>query len=102
MTHQQLLEDYQRRLKTITDELKPLRDKGIEVEKQTRLGIKASCYRTIISELEKVIEDTGDLPGIDLAAFAKKCFYAGFEKCKNDDANCYTAWREEAANLLNN
>lgn len=44
---------------------------------------------------------TGDLNAInDLATFAKRCFYRGFEKCDKDDANCFTAWREEAADLL--
>ena len=33
-------------------------------------------------------------------AFGKKCFYKGFEKAENDDANCFTAWREEAPELL--
>ena len=33
-------------------------------------------------------------------AFGKKCFYKGFEKAENDDANCFTAWREEANELL--
>jgi|688.fasta_scaffold62358_8 hypothetical protein len=30
----------------------------------------------------------------------KRCFYKGFEKAKNDDGNCFTAWREEAPELL--
>ena len=33
-------------------------------------------------------------------AFGKRCFYKGFEKAENDDANCFTAWREEAPELL--
>jgi hypothetical protein len=36
----------------------------------------------------------------DREALAKRCFYAGFEKATNDDANCFTAWREEAPALL--
>ena len=36
----------------------------------------------------------------ELIAFGKKCFYKGFEKSEEDDANCYTAWREEAQELL--
>ena len=31
----------------------------------------------------------------------KNAFYKGFDKSKNDDANCFTAWREEGYNLLN-
>jgi hypothetical protein len=30
----------------------------------------------------------------------KRCFYKGFEKAESDDANCFTAWREEAEELL--
>ena len=32
--------------------------------------------------------------------FGKKCFYEGFEKSENDDANCFTAWREAVDKLL--
>ena len=38
----------------------------------------------------------------EFLAFGKSCFYKGFEKAENDDANCYTAFREEIGNLLNN
>lgn len=37
----------------------------------------------------------------ELIAFGKNCFYKGFDKAENDDANCFTAWREEAKELLN-
>jgi len=33
-------------------------------------------------------------------AFGKKCFYKGYDKAENDDANCFTAWREEAFELI--
>jgi len=36
----------------------------------------------------------------ELLAFGKSCFYKGFEKAENDDANCYTAFREEIGNLV--
>ena len=36
----------------------------------------------------------------EMVAFGKKCFYKGFDKCETDDANCYTAWREEAGLLI--
>ena len=36
----------------------------------------------------------------DLISFGKQCFYSGFEKSEKDDANCFTAWREEASGLL--
>jgi len=43
-----LLEDYRRRLKTVMNEIK----KGGNDLILNRLGTKASCYRTFISELE--------------------------------------------------
>jgi hypothetical protein len=36
----------------------------------------------------------------DMIAFGKSCFYKGFEKAENDDANCYTAFREEIGSLV--
>lgn len=32
----------------------------------------------------------------------KNAFYNGFDKCKNDDANCFTAWREIGPTLISN
>jgi hypothetical protein len=36
----------------------------------------------------------------DMIAFGKSCFYKGFDKAENDDANCYTAFREEIGSLV--
>ena len=36
----------------------------------------------------------------EVLAFGKKCFYKGFDKSDNDDANCYTAFREEVGGLF--
>jgi len=36
----------------------------------------------------------------DLLVFGKKCFYKGFDKSENDDANLYTAFREEIGSLF--
>lgn len=36
----------------------------------------------------------------ELLAFGKSCFYKGFEKAEKDDANCYTAFREEIVSLV--
>lgn len=54
---QHLLEDYQRRLKTVSTELAELINKGREEDVETcrRLTTKASCYRTFIVELEREI-----------------------------------------------
>lgn len=51
--------------------------------------IKQAVIRAINEARKESIEET-----------SKKFFYKGFEKCKNDDANCFTAWREEAPNLI--
>jgi hypothetical protein len=44
-----LIEDYERRLKTVNAELK----KGGNDLTINRLGTKASCYRTFIAELKR-------------------------------------------------
>jgi hypothetical protein len=36
----------------------------------------------------------------EVLAFGKSCFYKGFEKSEKDDANCYTAFREEIGSLF--
>ena len=46
-----LLEQYKKRINT----LKSM--KGLDIVAETRLKTKASCYRTIISELEKIIKN---------------------------------------------
>ena len=38
--------------------------------------------------------------GEEVLAFGKSCFYKGFEKAEMDDANCYTAFREEIGFLF--
>jgi hypothetical protein len=54
----QLLEDYQRRLKTINGELTRLVDEASDTATITRLIIKRGCYRTFISELERLVPST--------------------------------------------
>jgi hypothetical protein len=51
----QLLDDYKRRLVTVNEELKKLGKEADDVDKHKRLNTKASCYRTFITELERVI-----------------------------------------------
>jgi hypothetical protein len=36
----------------------------------------------------------------ELLVFGKSCFYKGFEKSEKDDANCFTAFREEIGSLI--
>lgn len=49
-----LLEDYRRRLKTANEMLKET-DRISNPIKYVRIETKASCYRTIISELERAL-----------------------------------------------
>ena len=53
-----------------------------------------------INDTESLIEQAKKMEKQQMIAFCKKSFYKGFYKCKNDDANCFTAWREEANELL--
>jgi hypothetical protein len=48
-----LLDDYKRRLKTVMSEIQ----KGGNDITFTRLGTKASCYRTFIADLEREIKN---------------------------------------------
>jgi len=50
----ELLEDYQRRLKTINAEIDNISNKNDSNPTYARLCVKASCYRTFITELEKI------------------------------------------------
>ena len=50
-------------------------------------------YKDAINEAKKMEKE-------QKIAFGKRCFYEGFEKAENDDANCFTAWRESLDKLL--
>lgn len=58
----ELKEDYERRLKTVLEELKDLKtvlaklkDCPLNVMKKERLETKASCYKTFIAELNRAL-----------------------------------------------
>lgn len=53
---EQLLEDYQRRLKTITEMINNLPSDCPDKPEHIRLTTKRSCYKTFISELKKAIK----------------------------------------------
>ncbi len=63
-------------------------------EKQFKLG-----YRIAFKEALEILGDK-KFSEDDLVSFGKRCFYKGFEKSENDDANCYTAFREEIGELI--
>lgn len=68
-----LLEDYKRKLSTITKEL----EKGGNDLTINRLGTKASCYRTFISELEKVLAKTSKSHKVTRRTLRDK-YYEGY------------------------
>jgi hypothetical protein len=53
-----------------------------------------------IEEAKKIEKQQKSYNEEELLAFGKSCFYKGFEKAEKDDANCYTAFREEIGNLV--
>ena len=61
-----------------------------------------TAENSFIDGFQKALEILGDkkFSEEDLVSFGKRCFYKGFEKSENDDANCYTAFREEIGELI--
>ena len=51
----QLLNDYKRRLNTLNEELRITLNENDDITKIAILSIKRGCYRTFISELEKIV-----------------------------------------------
>jgi hypothetical protein len=69
---------------------------------------KQTAVEWLIEEMHKNIdwipipmqEQALEMEKEQMIAFGKRCFYKGFDKAENDDANCFTAWREEAEELI--
>ena len=53
-----------------------------------------------MEQREKLFKQAKEMEEEQMIAFGKKCFYKGFEKAENDDANCFTAWREAVDKLI--
>ena len=53
-----------------------------------------------MDDIEKIFKQAKAMEEAQNFELGKRCFYKGFEKAENDDANCFTAWREEAPELL--
>jgi len=84
----QLLEDYKRRLKTLNEELKITIDEATDVSKISRLTIKRGCYRTFISEMERIIPEPKPIDPKILAEEKKvQAEKERLEKEKQDDWN---------------
>jgi hypothetical protein len=64
------------------------------------LGIISFDSEELRERYKDIIEQAKEMEREQRIAFGKKCFYKGFEKAENDDANCFTAWREEVNELL--
>ena len=56
-------------------------------------------YKDVIRQAKEIEKQQG-YNEEELLAFGKSCFYKGFEKAEKDDANCYTAFREEIGSLI--
>jgi hypothetical protein len=91
---QELRDDLVATLKTGDEALNEIQD----------ISIRESCQKVVQLTLESIIkridEELLEMEKEQMIAFGKKCFYKGFDKAENDDANCFTAWREEAEELI--
>jgi len=73
------------------------KEKAKEIEENAKEHIKL-----VIKDFKEFIEikKQKTKEQEQMIAFGKRCFYKGFDKAENDDANCFTAWREEVEELL--
>ena len=62
-------------------------------------AIKITLEEAIENKIKGEIVEKG-YSEEEVIAFGESCFYKGFEKSENDDANCYTAFREEIGSLF--
>jgi len=56
MTTKQLIEDYERKIKTAYLLLGSMKKDGTEIDRFNRVTTKLSCYRTFLSELNQLKE----------------------------------------------
>lgn len=79
-----------------------LNNKNISMKTETAIEylIDQLLPKALTAEQYYHIEQAKQLEEAQNFELGKRCFYKGFEKAKNDDANCFTAWREEAPELL--
>jgi hypothetical protein len=85
----------------LIEEIKSKADKLPTNTKENRMakGIYVDCLLMARQAKEMENQQQG-YSEEDMIAFGKSCFYKGFDKAENDDANCYTAFREEIGNLV--
>jgi hypothetical protein len=62
--------------------------------------IQRKKYKDVIRQAKEMEKQQQGYSEEEFLAFGKSCFYKGFDKAENDDANCYTAFREEIGNLF--
>jgi hypothetical protein len=56
--------------------------------------------RDILEQAKEIENEQKGYSEEELLVFGKSCFYKGFEKSEKDDANCFTAFREEIGSLI--
>ena len=73
-----------------------------DIEEVMGVDISELLQIAYVKGAKTILEILGDkkFSEDDLVSFGKRCFYKGFEKSENDDANCYTAFREEIGELI--
>jgi hypothetical protein len=62
--------------------------------------LNSTKWYDILAQAKEMEKEQQGYSEEEFLAFGKSCFYKGFEKAENDDANCYTAFREEIGNLF--
>lgn len=84
----ELIEDYRRRLQTVTETIKTTSNNGSQhdIEKMARLNAKASEYRTFISELERALQrlEEEQAKEEDRIAILARLYYR-YKKTSDDD-----------------
>jgi len=89
---EKLLEDYERRLDTITETIETISNNGSpnDIGKMARLNAKASEYRTFIAELNKVVRKADEEEAEEEDRITILCrLYYGYEKISDDDIRDY-------------
>lgn len=92
MERNKLIEDYERRLKTVNE---MLTDKANRKEPiVSRLRAKMSCYRTFIHELNKQPEEQLE---VELKNWFADAWYDGHGNAVNEDETDFSDWWKGAS-----
>ena len=81
--------------------IKNVHEKLRETLSQTEKQMWINGYLLALTNFKQFQEqDKNKYSEEEVLAFGKSCFYKGFDKAEKDDANCYTAFREEIESLI--